>query len=408
MAKRTVSAEELASPVIPYAEALAQIVGSFAPLPPVEIPLAGACGLVCAEPVMAPFDVPGFANSAMDGYAVRSADLAGASGASPVVLRLIDDLPAGSSPGRPVEPGCAAKIMTGAPVPAGADAVVPWEETEARDGGVAVLVAQPAGKHVRPKGEDLRASQVVVEAAEVLRPVHLGAIAMLGRATVHAHPRPRVAVLSTGDELAAPGEPLREGLVYDANAPLLAAMCESAGATVVRTGRVPDDPDRVSAWIAAAAPESDLVVTSGGASVGEHDWMRVVLSREGGLVLWRVALKPGKPVAFGRVSGTPVLALPGNPGSVFASAHAFALRVIRRLCGRDPEPRATEAEVAEAVKGSPSRTLLCRVRLEGGLAVPLPAQSSVVLSNLIPAHGYAIIPPGGVPAGARVRVEFIH
>lgn len=408
MAKRTVTREELSSPVVSYEQGLRLVVGSFAPLAPAEVPLEDASGLVCAEPVTAPEDVPSFPNSAMDGYAVRSADLAGAARGSPVELRVVDDLPAGSAPPAPLEPGCAAKIMTGGPIPDGADAVVPWEDAESRGDRVAVFVEQPAGKHVRPRGEDLRAGDTVVGPGELLRPVHVGAIAMLGRTSVRVHPRPRVAVLSTGDELVPPGEPLRTGQVYDSNGPLLRALFEAAGARVVRTGRAGDDPGAVAGWIAAAAPECDLVVTSGGASVGEHDWMREILSREGDLVVWRVALKPGKPIGFGRVAGVPVLALPGNPGSVFACAHAFVLRVLRTLAGRDPEPRAVEARLAAAVKGSPSRTMLCRVRLERGEATPLPAQSSVVLSNLIPTHGYAVVPPGGLPEGETVRVEMIQ
>lgn len=408
-ARRTVTREELAAPIVPLADAIPLVLGRFGPLEPVEVPLREALGLVCAERVAAPFDVPGFPSSAMDGYAVRSADLAGASRGAPAVLRVVADLPAGAEPAAgPLAPGTAAKIMTGGPIPDGADAVVPWEDAEERPGGeVGVLVAQPAGKHVRPRGEDLAAGAVVVEPGTVLRPVHVGSLAMLGRTAVRAHPRPRLAVLSTGEELVAPGEPLRPGRVYDSNAPLLAAMCEGAGGRVVRVGRAGDDPGEIARWIAAAAAEADLVVTSGGASVGEHDWMREVLEREGELTMWRVALKPGKPIALGRLGGAPVLALPGNPGSVFACAHTFVLRAVRRMAGRDPEPRTVRARLGAAVRGSPSRTQLTRVRLEGARAVVLPAQSSVVLSNLIPADGYAVVPPGGLPEGAEVTVELI-
>jgi molybdopterin molybdotransferase len=343
----------------------------------------------------------------MDGYAIRSQNTVGATRAEPAVLRLVDDLPAGTMPTREVESGEAAKIMTGGPVPAGADAVVPWEDTEARDGAVAVNVFVPERKNVRPRGEDLASGAEVIAPGTVLGPVQLGVLASLGRSHVMAIPRPRVAVLSTGDEVDQPGAELAPGHVYDANQTLLTALAEQAGAIVTLSGLVGDDPAAVAKWLDDAAGMADLLVTSGGASVGEHDWLRDVLERYGELTMWRVAIKPGKPVAFGQVAGTPVLALPGNPGSAFVGVHVFVAPAIRKLAGRDPAARATKAKLAEDVKGSPSRTLFCRVRLEKGRAVPLPAQSSVVLSNLMPTEGFAIVPPGGLPGETEVRVELL-
>jgi molybdopterin molybdotransferase len=405
--KRTVTREELDVPMLPYEEAVARVLDGITTISPARIALREARGLAIAERIVADHDVPGFDNSAMDGYAIRSADTDGASSSSPRVLRLIDDLPAGTAPTRDVEPGTAAKIMTGAPVPPGADAVVPWEDTEARDDAVAVLVPVPARKHVRPRAEDLRAGDEVIAPGTVLRPVHLGVVASLGRSHVQAVPRPRVAVLSTGDELAGAGGTLAPGQVFDANGALIAGMCEEAGANVTLVGLVGDDPKAVVSWLEDASGMADLIVTSGGASVGEHDWLREVLARYGELSMWRVAIKPGKPVAFGRIENTPVLALPGNPGSAFVGVHVFVAAAIRKLGGRDPSPRATRAVLAEDVKGSPSRTLFCRVALAGNRALPLPAQSSVVLSNIIPTEGFAIVPPGGLPAGSEVRVEFL-
>ena len=406
--KRTVTREELERPMVPYEEALARVLEQIRPLASTLLAVRDARGLAIAEPIVAEHDVPGFDNSAMDGYAIVAADTARASRDAPVVLRLIEDLPAGTAPTQTVGPGTAAKIMTGAPIPPGADAVVPWEDTEPRHGEVAVLTPVTANKHVRPRAEDIRAGQEIIPAGTVLRPVHLGVISSLGRTHVRAIPRPRVAVLSTGDELVAPGEALGPGQVYDANASLIAAMCESAGASVTLVGMVGDDPRVVADWLDGAAGMADLIVTSGGASVGEHDWLRDVLERYGELTLWRVAIKPGKPIAFGRVEGRPILALPGNPGSAFVGVHVFVASAIRALAGRDPAPRAIRAILSEDVKGSPSRTLFCRVRLGGNRAVPLPAQSSVVLSNLMPTEGFAIVPPGGLPAGAEVRVELLE
>jgi len=406
-ASREVSAEELATPLIPYEQARAVVIKAFQPLAPASVPLAEGLGRRIAERVMADMDVPGFANSAMDGYAIRSADTAGASNDQPAILHLVDDLPAGRAPSVPLSSGTAAKIMTGGPIPVGADAVVPWEDTEARPGPVAVLTEVRPGAHVRPRGEDLATGQVVMEAGDTLGPVHLGVLASLGRTHVRARV-PRVAVLSTGSELVPPGHALEAAQIYNSNATLLSALCRAAGATVSTTGMVGDDPAAVAGWVAAAAAGTDLVVTSGGASVGEHDWLREVICSEGELTMWRVAMKPGKPVAFGRVGGVPVLALPGNPGSALACAHAFVAPAIRALAGDDPEPAWLAAELAAEVAGQPNRTLLCPVQLQGDdgvdRAVPLPVRSCA-LSHLLHFDGFAIVPPGGLPAGAPVRVE---
>lgn len=409
--KREVTAKELEQPLIAYRDAVDAVLGEFSPLPAVNTALDAALGLVLAEDVVSSLDVPGFDNSAMDGYAVRAAD-------TPGVLRLIGDIPAGSHGHVTVEPGTAATIMTGAPLPDGADAVVPWEDTDARDGTardgaarardtVDVRVRVEARRHVRPRGEDVRAGARVVSSGTLLKPIHIGVLASIGCTSVRTHPRPRVAILSTGDEVVAPGGVLNAGTVYDANRSLLRAMCAKAGADIIDDALISDDPDALAEWLHAAAARADLIVTSGGVSVGEHDWLRAILEKDGELRLWRVAIKPGKPIAFGSIDGTPVLALPGNPGSVFVGAHVFVCPVIRAMCARDPAPQSVRAVLAAAVPGSPSRTMFCRVRLDGERAIPLPAQSSVVLSNLIPADGFAIVGPGGLPEGALVTVEVL-
>ncbi|HVL90344.1 MAG TPA: gephyrin-like molybdotransferase Glp [Actinomycetota bacterium] len=404
--KRLVTPEELRRPLVPYEEAVATILASFAALEPQRTPVAAALGSVAAETVVADLAVPGFDNSAMDGYAIRAADTAGA-GDKPVTLRLIDDLPAGSDPTIPIEPGTAATIMTGAAVPPGCDAVVPWEDTEPGDGVVIVKRELDPGRNIRPKGEDLEEGREIVTAGGVLRPVHLGVLASIGRTHVLVHPRPRVAVLSTGDELVPPGGKLMGGQLFESNRTMIAALCEHDGARVVRDGLLPDDPEAIGEWMREAAGGADLIITSGGASVGEHDWIRDILEREGSLSMWRVAIKPGKPVALGRLAGTPVLALPGNPGSAFVGMHVFGLPALRIMAGRDPRPPRVEATLAAPVKGSPARTQFTRVRLDGDAAHPLPLQSSVVLSNLLGADGFAVVPPGGLPEGAAVTIELL-
>ena len=407
--RRAVTRDELEKPLLPYEEAVRLVVGSFSPLPPALAPLADALGQVAADDVASDVDVPAFESSAMDGYAVRSEDAPDASADRPVVLRIVGEAPAGAPTATPVEAGTAVKIMTGGVLPPGADAIVPWEDTQPQGDRIAVVRPVRHRRHVRPAGEDVHAGERVVARGEVLTPVHLGVLASIGRVDVPVHPRPRVAILSTGDEVASPGEPLGPGRVYDANATLLAALAKSAGAIVVSARWLPDDPTQIRDWLRDIGPHADLVVTTGGASVGEHDWLREVLQRDGELGMWRVAMKPGKPVAFGSVGGTRVLALPGNPGSAYACAHTFVVPAIRAMGGRPPEHRVVEAVLGDDVAGSPSRTLLCRVRLDRNesstIAHPLPAQSSVVLSNLLPADGFAIVRPGGLATGDPVRVE---
>lgn len=399
MTKREVTQEELARPLVSYEDAVATILSSFELLAPGRVPLIDALGLVLAENLVSDVDVPGFDNSAMDGYAIVSSDTQ----TPPVTLRLVDDLPAGTAPTVTIMPGTAATIMTGAPLPPGADAVVPWEDTTRAEDAVTVNAQITPRRHVRPAGEDVRNGDTIVSGGTVLDAVHLGVAASVGLTHVQAHPRPRIAVLSTGDELVSPGGKLMGGQIFDANRTMISLMCASAGADVVADALLADDPEVIGEWLHGV--DADLIVTSGGASVGEHDWIRAILEKEGSLAMWRVAIKPGKPIALGKIGTTPVLALPGNPGSAFVGLHVFVLPAIRLMAGRDPAPARITATLGGDVKGSPSRTQFTRVRVEDGVAHPLPAQSSVVLSNLVPADGFAVVPPGGLPEGASVTVE---
>jgi len=406
--KRVITDEELRQTLLPYEDAVRLVTDSFAPLLAQDIALTDALDLVCAEDVISDVDVPGFTSSAMDGYAVRAVHVARATREAPMILHVTRDLPAGADSALPLERGSAATIMTGGPVPDGADAIVPWEDTDRGDERVAIYTNVARGAYIRPQGEDVKRGDEVASPGDVLGPVRLGVLASIGRTTVSAHPRPLVAVLSTGDELTPPGDPLSFAHVYDANTTLIGALVRRAGAHVVDSATTKDDPDAIAAWLHAAATKVDLIVTSGGASVGTRDWLRNALQREGELTMWRIAVKPGKPVAFGRIAGTPVLVLPGNPGSAFAGMHCFVVPAIRRMLGRRAAHRSKKARLKSRVAGSPTRTQLSRVQLDGKAAIPLPEQSSVVLSNLLEADGFAIVPPGGLDKGDTVRVELFE
>jgi molybdopterin molybdotransferase len=390
--RRTVTVDELDEPLLSYDDAVGRIVAAFEPLPAVDVPLEQSLGLVLAADVVSSDDIPSFDNSAMDGYAVRSADLAD----GPAELAVRDEVAAGA----------AVKVMTGQPIPDGADAIVPWERAEpvAAD-RIRAQGPVPAGRFVRSRGEDVRVGDTVLRAGDVLGPVEVGLAAAVGHSSLVVHPRPRVGVLSSGDELVDVAEPVGRGRVRDANGPLLAATAVALGAEVSGVERAPDDPELIAAALRRLAERSDLVVTSGGASVGEKDWLRVVLEREGELSFWRIAMRPGKPVALGSLAGTPVVVLPGNPGSVVACSHVVLARAVRRLAGRPADPPVRAARLAGSIDGDPERTVVHPVRVVHGEAVPAPVRSSQVLSNAVGLHGWVIVPPGGLADGAAVMVE---
>ena len=387
MTRRSVLVEEVTAPLVPYTEAVRRVCQSFSALPPCSVEVSAALGLVLAEDVVSEIDVPPFANSAMDGYAIRSQDTTDASISEPVCL------------------SSTSKVMTGRPLPVGCDAVVPWEDADLNSGAIKAHRPVQSGAYVRPVGEDLNAGDTVMKVGSELSSVHLGVLAAIGRREVRITPRPRVAVLSTGDELVAAGDHLREGKVYDANTVMLPARLCEAQAEVGRVARLGDDRELIASWLHTVAQEVDVIVTTGGASVGEQDWLRDILRAEGTLDLWRVAMRPGKPFGSGSVDGTPVFILPGNPASVLACAHAFVLPALRILSGRRPEHESVEANLAVAVKAPGGRTFLCPVFLKGSDAVPALAGSSSVLSNHLDSDGFAVVPAGGLDAGAAVIVE---
>ncbi len=389
-----------------------EIFAALARAEPRPTPLPDALGLVLAYAVDASEPVPPFPNSAMDGYAVRAADTGGASETAPIRLAVVGDLPAGHAPTVPVRAGEAIRIMTGAPIPDGADAIVMVERT-ARDGDAAVLVhaAATAGDHVRPAGGDVEAGQRVFEAGTRLTPAHLGVLASLGHEQVATFGRPRVGVLSTGDELREGPAPLAPGQIRDSNRPMLLALVRNAGFEPVDLGIAHDDEAYVTATIERALDECDALVTSGGVSVGDYDVVKAVLDRLGVLQWWQVAIKPAKPLAFGLLRGVPLFGLPGNPVSSHVSFELFARPALRRVMG-DPEP---DRPRVQAVAGAPmprrpdGKIHFDRVRVayDAGTyrAVRSGAQASNALAALADANGLAVLPDGhGVAAGETIEV----
>jgi molybdopterin molybdotransferase len=397
----------------PLEDAQREVLGAMSPLPPEAVELQRALGLVLAEPVTAPHDVPQFANSGMDGFAVKAGDTTGA----PVVLAVLEDVPAGRVPTQPVTAGASIRIMTGAPLPDGADAVVMVEETEeAGPDKVRILAAVEPGTAVRPAGGDLSGGAEVFDAGTRLTAQHLGVLASIGVASPVVRRRPVVAILSTGDEVVpADTTSLAPGRIRDANRPMLAGMLGDLGATVLDLGIVPDDARLLRATLEEAAGAADAVVTSGGVSMGDYDLVKQVLGDLGRVDFWQVAMQPAKPFAFGFLGDTPLFGLPGNPVSVTVAFEQFVRPALLTRMGADRvfRPRVS-AVMGHQVSTNPEKTVFTRVALvrRGAhlVASSTGGQSSNVISALAAADGFAVIPVGtaGVGEGEPVEVELFR
>jgi molybdenum cofactor synthesis domain-containing protein len=388
-------------------------------LPRAEVALADARGLVLADDVVATEPVPPFANTAMDGYAVRAADTAGASEASPVRLHVVDELPAGRAPSRAVGPGEAIRIMTGAPVPDGADAIVMVERTRRDDDHVLVDVTVDSGQHVRRAGGDIEPGAVVFTRGTALSAAHIGVLASLGVERAPVWRRARVGVLSTGDELVERGA-LRPGQIRDSNRPMLLALLADAGCEPVDLGLARDDEELIVERIAHGADTCDALLTSGGVSVGDYDFVKAGLERlakeraGSGFVWWQIAIKPAKPFAFGTLGDTPVFGLPGNPVSSHVSFELFARPALRSMMGHaEPHRPVVTARAASAMRRRRDGKLyLDRVRVwwdgDGYACERSGEQASNVLSAMANANGLALLPDGdGVDAGESIRVMLL-
>ena len=338
---------------------LSVILSRLRPLPPFEQHLLDAHGHFLAEDITAERDLPSFDNSAMDGYAVRLVDVLGASEQNPAILSVEQELPAGVAPSETeLEPGTCARIMTGAPVPPGADAIVPVEWTDAGvvgDGSVRISRAPSLGQHVRTVGEDVRADQVVLTAGTYLGSRQIGLLAAIGRDLVSVRPAPRVVVLSTGAELVEPGTEAAPGQIHDSNSYTLATAAKETGAEVYRVGMVPDDGKALLDAIEDQLIRADLVITSGGVSMGAYEVVKETLGRLGTVEFVKVAMQPGMPQGFGVIGPdeTPIFTLPGNPVSAFVSFEIFVKPALRALQGLGPHEDGTQTAVAAESFDSP-------------------------------------------------------
>lgn len=405
-------------------EHLAEVLAAAEPLPPERVAVAAALGRTLHEPVRAATGIPVFDNSAMDGFAVRFADVRDAAADAPVALRVVADLPAGTDADPALAPGEAARIMTGAPVPSDADAIVPFEDTAGgladSLGEIAVLRAPRAlGAHIRRAGEDARAGDEVLAAGTLLGPLQVAAAAAAGVADVVVSRRPRVAIVSTGSELAAPGAPLRRGQIPESNSVLLAALAVEAGADVVRRASVADDGGDLCALLAEitdprADSRVDAVVFSGGVSAGAYEVVKTTLT--GTMAFTKVAMQPGKPQGFGRLpSGTLLFGLPGNPVSAAVSFEVFVRPALLRLQGRDALDRPTIALPAGAAwRTPPARRQYLPVTIDrtdprAWRAVPATSGGSHLAGGLGRAEAYAVVTAevDAVAAGDLVDVMLI-
>ena len=400
--------------MIPLEEARAYVLARVEALPARRVPLEETLGLVLAEAVSSSEPIPAFANTAMDGYALRAADTVGA----PVELEVVGTIGAGDDGSLRVGAGQAARIMTGAPIPPGADAVVKVELTSPAGGAterVRVEVSVTAGNHVRHPGEDVAAAERVLEAAMVVTPGRVGLLAAVGAYEVAAHGRPRVGVLSTGDELADTPGPLRRGQIRDTNRRTLLGLVSEAGFEGVDLGIAPDRPDDISGAFRAGAAECDAVLSSGGVSMGDFDYVKVVLDRMGDMRWMQIAIKPAKPFAFGMVDGTPVFGLPGNPVSSMVSFELLAKPALRAMAGHGPDdlgPALVRAVSDDKLRrGRDGKTHFVRVaatRDERGVlhVTRSGGQGSHQLAAMTRADALAVV-PDGARAGVGDPVDVI-
>jgi molybdopterin molybdotransferase len=396
--------------MISVEEAQQRVLDTVRRMPVTHVGLVNAAGLVLARQIVSEADVPPLDNSAMDGFAVKAVDIARASTHKPVILKVAGEIPAGSVWRKALQPGSALRIMTGAPIPPGADCVVRFEDTdeEERRGSrqqgiskISIFVSSAPGANIRKSGEDISSGSVVLKRGHLLRAADIGVMASLGIARVPVYRPPRVAILATGNELSDPGRMLKPGKIYNSNSYCLAALVKASGAVPVLLGIAGDNQRSLQALLYRAM-ECDLILTSGGVSLGDYDLVKNVLSRTGRIEFWTVRMKPGKPLAFGVFNTpggveVPHLGLPGNPVSVMVTFELFARPAIYSMLGRrDLLPSTIKAKLASDVRNNDGRRVFVRVTLSQRhkhlIARPTGDQGSGILTSMARADGLAIIP----------------
>jgi molybdopterin molybdotransferase len=403
-------------PVLSVEEARARILATVHVLEPERLSLLEAGGRVLAEAVTADRNIPPLTNSAMDGYAVRGVDVAQAQDQSPARLRVVGEVAAGHVSPVQVEPGTAVRIMTGAPLPAGADTVVRFEDTRPHDDWVEVFKIPATGANVRSAGEDVRAGQVVLEPGAVLRPQDVGMLAAVGCTEVAVLRRPRVAILATGDEVVSPDRMPGPGQIRDANSYIVAAQVQAYGGLPLLLGVARDQEALVRRGMREAIDqEADFIITSGGVSVGDFDLVKQVLAAEGEMHFWSLNMKPGRPLAFGVIGDVPLLGLPGNPVAAMISTELFARPALLKMQGFADWSRPTvQACLSQPIRRKDGRRHYLRVRLretETGYEAMLTGdQGSGILTSLVQADGLAVIPEDvdHLHAGAEVDVILLR
>ena len=398
-------------------QARERILSKLDPVGTETIPLTASVNRVLGGDIVAAEELPLFDNSSMDGFAIRAADTSNAAPASRVTLRVVADIPAGSTPTISLAPGQAARIMTGAHMPNGADAVIPVEDTDFNDRSpgtpppqtISIKKVVNPGENVRPRGMDVRAGDAVLRKGNTLKAQDVGLLAMLGHPQVEVHKRPLVALLSSGDELLEAGAPLESGKIRDSNSYMLASLVESTGAEVLRLGIAKDTRESVQGLIEQAVIlNADMILSSAGVSVGAFDYVKDVVETNGSLNFWRVNMRPGKPLAFGEYKGIPFIGLPGNPVSAFVGFEVFVRDAIRRLGGISDSSRSkvrvrSEEEIQSDGRESYLRAILYEEN--GQFVAKLTGhQGSGNLLSLVQANALLIIPAGVkcVPAGQEV------
>jgi molybdopterin molybdotransferase len=400
--------------MISVEEALKQILDAVSPLETEKVHILDALGRVIGEDIRADRAIPPKDNSAMDGYALRAQDTRGVSEAHPAILEVVEEIPAGAIPEKRIGPGQAGRIMTGAPVPEGADAVVPLELTRAEGSRVAILDEAKVGQEIRRAGEDVQPGEKVLSRGDLIRPAEAGMLAALGRSSVSVHRRPLVAIIATGDELCELGEPLSPWKIVSSNSYSLAALVLDCGAVPLQLGIAKDRKEDLAAKF-QTAQKADLIVSSGGVSVGDYDLVREVMQEEGNrLCFWRVAMKPGRAMAFGAIGNVPMVGLPGNPVSAMVCFEQFVRPAILKMTGHTHLFRGTvQARLNEDLSKPPGLRFFVRARIQrerdGYTVVTTGNQGSGVLKSMVRANGLIVLPEETtkVSAGDRVTVQLL-